>query len=132
MHAHRVVVDGFLEFMETGTPPDGLFTADAFCDFTMPRWRVQARGIEEIVSIRKAAHPGTGTVPRWRADPIPGGLVLEWEERWEQDGQQWYCREMLRAQIVDGAIGELSVYCTGDWDEARVREHQRRVSLMRP
>ena len=36
-------------FLETGTPPAGVFTKNAFCDFTMPQWRLQAQGIEDIV-----------------------------------------------------------------------------------
>jgi len=39
---------------------------------------------------------------------------------------------MLRADVVDGAIAQLSVYCTGDWDEARQREHRVAVPLVRP
>jgi hypothetical protein len=31
-----------------------------------------------------------------------------------------------------GLIGEMSVYCTGDWDEARQEEHRRLVRLLRP
>ena len=41
-------------------------------------------------------------------------------------------REMARADVEDGSISELSVYCTGDWDTERVAEHQAAVSLLRP
>ncbi len=37
--------------------------------------------------------------------------------------------DLLRAC---GAVAELAVYCTGDWDEARQREHARTVTLLRP
>ena len=30
------------------------------------------------------------------------------------------------------AVAELAVYCTGDWDEARQREHARTVTLLHP
>jgi hypothetical protein len=43
-----------------------------------------------------------------------------------------YAREMIRTSVVDGAVAELAVYCTGDWDEARQREHARTVTLRRP
>ena len=58
--------------------------------------------------------------------------MLELEEEWEQDGDSWYCREMFRADVSDGAISQLSVYCIGDWDSARVAEHRRAVRLVRP
>jgi len=70
-----------IEFLETGAVPEGLFTADVFCDFTMPKWRLQAQGLEGVVALRKAGHPGPGNVPRWRCDATDTGFVLEVEEQ---------------------------------------------------
>jgi hypothetical protein len=39
---------------------------------------------------------------------------------------------MFRVDIEDGRIVDLAVYCTGDWDEARQREHAQEVTLIRP
>jgi hypothetical protein len=58
--------------------------------------------------------------------------VLEVEEEWDQDGDTWYCRELLRADVTDGAISQISVYCTGDWDGALVARHRETVGLLRP
>ena len=128
----RELAAKFIEFLETGTPPDALFTADAFCDFTMPQWRLQFQGIEGIVAGRKAGHPARGTVPRSRFDATTTGFVLEVEEQWEQDGELWYCRELFRADVADGLISQISVYCTGDWDSALVARHREAVELLRP
>lgn len=128
----RELADKLVTFLETGVPPRGLFTADVFCDFTMPRWRLQAIGADNAVALRIAGHPGPGRVPRSRFDATTTGFVLEVEEQWEQDGESWYCRELFRADVSDGAISQLSVYCTGDWDRARVAEHARAVRLLRP
>ncbi len=54
----------FVTFLETGNPPDGLFTDDVFCDFTMPLWRLQAQGVDATVRVRKQGHAGPGSVPR--------------------------------------------------------------------
>jgi len=121
-----------IEFLETGTAPDGLFTADAFCDFTMPQWRLQAQGPADIVRLRTTGHPGRGRVPRSRFDPTATGFVLEVEEEWEADGESWYCRELFRADVAGGAIRDVSVYCTGDWDRDRVAKHRETVRLLRP
>ena len=129
--AHTTAVR-FVRFLETGAAPDNLFTADVFCDFTFPRWRLQAQGIPATVALRKQGHPGPGAVPRWRCDPTPTGFVIEFEERWEQDGKDWYSREMARVDMEGEAIRALSVYCTGDWDAARREEHARAVTLLRP
>ena len=128
----RELADKFVTFLETGTPPDGLLTADVFCDFTVPQWRLQAQGIEDCVRLRKGGHPGPSRVPRTRLDATDTGFVLEVEEEWEADGDTWYCRELIRADISDGAISQLSVYCTGDWDSAQVARHREMVTLLRP
>ncbi len=121
-----------IAFLETGTAPDGLFAPDVFCDFTLPRWRLQAQGAGDVTGLRLAGHPGTSRVPRSRFDATATGFVLEVEEEWEQDGESWYCRELFRADVTDGAIRHMSVYCTGDWDQARVAEHRETVRLLRP
>ncbi|MEU0937350.1 hypothetical protein [Embleya sp. NPDC005971] len=126
------LADRLVTFLETGIPPAGLFAPDAFCDFTLPQWRLQARGIDDLVALRKAGHPGAGRVPRSRFDATTTGFVLEVEEQWEQDDESWYCRELFRADVIDGSISQLSVYCTGDWDRARVAEHARSVHLHKP
>jgi hypothetical protein len=121
-----------IRFLETGVVPDGLFTPDLFTDLSLPQWRVQASTVEEVVAIRLAGHPTPGQVHVVRVDPTDRGFTIEFEERWEQDGQHWYCREIIRADVVGAAISELSVYCTGDWDEARQLEHAAAVQLIRP
>jgi hypothetical protein len=128
----RDLSEKLIRFLETGDMPEGLFRPDVFLDLTMPTWRVQTVGAEDLIAVRKEGHPGPGTVTRWRADPTPGGFVFEFEERWNSEGQQWYAREMMRIEVADGAIAELTVYCTGDWDEARQAEHTEAVTLIRP
>ena len=128
----RELAAKLIAFLESGTPPDGLFATDAFCDFTMPQWRLQAEGIEDMVALRKAGHPSPGRVPRSRFDATATGFVLEVEEEWDQDGESWYCRELFRADVADGGVSQLSVYCTGDWDRERVARHRTEVALLRP
>ena len=118
--------------MKPAIRPDGLFTPDVFCDFTLPRWRLQAQGLGPVIALRKQGHPGLGTVPRWRCDPTPTGFVIEFEERWSQDGKDWYSREMARAEVHGDSICTFSVYCTGDWDADRETEHAKAVQLLRP
>ena len=122
----------FVRFLETNEAPEGLFRPDVFLDLTVPQWRLQGAGVDAVVAIRRNSHPARGRVPRWRVDPTPTGFVLEFEERWHDADGDWYCREMARADVVDGAIAALAVYCTGDWDEALVARHRQEVALSRP
>jgi hypothetical protein len=129
----RILADAFICYVETGEAPPRLYAPDVFLDFTMPQWRLQAQGREAALAVRRAGHPEPGRVPRHRFDPTPTGFVLEWEEAWDDaQGEHWYCREMMRADVGPDGITALSVYCTGDWDTARVAEHAREVTLIRP
>lgn len=125
------VVAELIRFLETGVVPDGLFAPDAFADLSLPRWRVQAATAAEIIAIRTEGHPCPGQVRIERVEETGHGFTLEFEERWEDGGQRWYCREMIRADLDGGSIAELSIFCTGDWDEARQREHAAAVRLLR-
>lgn len=128
----RELSEKLIRFLETGDVPEGLFRPDVFLDLTMPTWRVQAAGAEDLIAVRKEGHSGPSSVTRWRADRTPTGFVLEFEERWDSEGQQWYAREMMRMDVTDGAVAGVTVYCTGDWDEARQAEHAAAVTLIRP
>ena len=121
-----------VRFLETNVPPEGLFADDLFTDFTMPLWRLQAEGREAGVRIRTDGHPGGGRVPHTRLDDTATGFLLEVEEEWDDRGQQWYCRELMRCDVTDGQVSAISVYCTGDWDEATVARHRESVRLIRP
>jgi hypothetical protein len=128
----RKLAGDLVSFLETGTPPERLFAGDVFCDFTMPHWRLQAEGTEDLVALRRRGHPGPGEVVRSRLDETSSGFVLEVEERWTAAGRSCYARELFRADVGEDGIEQLSVYCTGDWDEARQEAHRREVRLLRP
>ncbi|MDQ1743646.1 MAG: hypothetical protein QOE23_1985 [Pseudonocardiales bacterium] len=128
----RELAAQFIDFLETGVAADGLFAPDLFTDFTMPLWRLQADTAEGSIDLRRAGHPMVGRVPSSRLDLTDRGFVLEVEEQWQDRGEDWYCRELFRADVTDGSITQLAVYCTGDWDSARVAEHRAAVALIRP
>ena len=129
----RALADRLVGFLESGRILPGLFAPDVFLDLTLPRWRLQASGPDGVLIARRGGHPDPGRVPRSRVDPIPTGFVLEAEETWRDGaGEQWYCREMFRADVGPEGITRLSVYCTGDWDASRIAEHAREVRLIEP
>ncbi len=128
----RELAAKLVAFLETGDAPEGLFTPDAFCDFTMPQWRLQFQGADDLVAGRRGSHPMPGRVPRTRFDATATGFVLEVEEEWDENGDSWYCRELFRADVSDDGISNLAVYCTGDWDRETVARHRATVELLRP
>ncbi|MFI0960427.1 hypothetical protein ACH4S8_03235 [Streptomyces sp. NPDC021080] len=127
----KELADLFVEFLQTNSAPDGLFTDDVFVDLSLPQWRLQTAGRDNLVALRRSSHPALGTVPRHRAEVTGTGMVIEFEERWEDAEGTWYCREMVRAEVRDGSVGEVSVYCTGDWSPEVQEAHRREVTLIR-
>lgn len=125
-------VANLIRFLETGTAPDGLFAPDVFSDLSLPHWRVQTTRAKDMVAVRASYHPFQGQVRVERVEQTEHGFTIEFEERWDNEGQRWYSREMIRADVVDGSIVGVSIYCTGDWDEAKQREHAQAVRLVRP
>lgn len=125
-------VANFIAFLESGVAPEGLFAPGMFADVTLPQWRVQADSAQGLLAIRKEGHPFPGQVRVERVEQTTYGFTIEFEERWNDQGQQWYAREMGRADVEGGRIVELAIYCTGDWDEAQQREHANAVKNLRP
>jgi hypothetical protein len=125
-------VDRFVAFLETGAT-DGLFAPDVFSDITLPHWRVQMQGAEQTIEGKVRLHPPAGRTRVEKVLPGTTGYALKVEERWEDGGQQWYCREAFLCELDDeGRISEFHAYCTGDWDEAAVARHAEAVTLLRP
>ena len=125
-------VAGLIRWLETHEVPDDLFAPDLFADISLPTWWLQADSADRLVAIREHAHPFRGTVHVQRVDPTDRGFVIEFEERWEDQGERWYSREIIRADVAGATITELAVYCTGDWDDQRQRDHAEAVQLLRP
>jgi hypothetical protein len=127
-------VDKFVEFLESGgNAPEGLFAPTVFGDLTFPHWRIQTDGAAELIAGRRRRQPQPGRVRLERVTPTETGYLIKLEERWEDDGRQWYCREGFVLDLDEnGAVFDFTVYCTGDWDEDRQREHADAVTLLRP
>lgn len=119
-------------WLETGVRPEAMFADDVFADLTVPHWRVQAQGSDATFHLREDEHPFQGEVRVEALDRTSRGFLLQFEERWEAEGQRWYCRELIHCTVTDGRIAELAISCTGDWDEAVQQRHADHVRLLRP
>lgn len=122
----------FVSWMETGVAPTGLVADDCFADVTAPLWRIQLQGGEAVIASRRDTHPFPGRVRVEKVDRTERGFAIAFEERWEHEGQRWYCREQMTAEVLDGQITDIRYYCTGDWDEAQQASHAAEVALIRP
>lgn len=125
------LAETLVRWLESGVRPDDLFADDVFCDLSLPQWRVQAVGAAPVFEIRADGHPGPGRVRIEALDPTSRGFLIQFEERWDAQGQSWYCREMIHCVVLADRIVELFVYCTGDWNADAQRRHAEQVHLVR-
>ena len=88
-----------VRWLEDGVRRDDLFADDLFTDLSLPQWRIQGTCADDAYRIREAGHPFPGKVRVERLEPTSAGFLLEFEERWHADGQDWYCREMMHAAV---------------------------------
>ena len=51
------------------------------------------------MAVRAEGHPFPGQVRVERIETTSRGFTIEFEERWGNEGQRWYCREMIRADV---------------------------------
>jgi hypothetical protein len=56
----RLLAEAFIAYLETGVAGPGLYAPDIFLDVTLPRWRLQARGREDALAVRRDNHPSRG------------------------------------------------------------------------
>jgi hypothetical protein len=49
-----------------------------------------------------------------RVERTDHGFTIEFGERWDHEGQRWYCREMIRADVVDDTTTQSSVITADD------------------
>lgn len=128
----RTSVERLVGFLESGDATD-LFDDEVFSDVSLPHWRVQAEDAAQIVAVRQQSHPYPGRVRVEKVLDAGTGYAVKLEERWEDGGQEWYCRESFICELDQhGRIIGFDVYCTGDWDEAAVAAHAQAVTLIRP
>jgi hypothetical protein len=87
---------------------------------------------ESMFALREDSHPFRGEVRVEALDRTARGFALQFEERWVDGGQRWYCRELAHCVVEAGRIAELAIYCTGDWSEKVQQQHVDQVRLIRP
>ena len=73
-----------------------------------------------------------GRVNVVRTVPTASGFVTELTERNREDtGKEITGREIVLCTVRDGRISELTVYCSGDWDEELRARHAAEAPMLR-
>lgn len=108
------------------------FAPDVFCDLNMPSWRFQLQGREALGAQLARINQGASRVDVSRTVPTGSGFVTEHVEHQDIGGEDLSARRIILCEVRDGRIAEVTVYCTGEWnDELRAR-HAAEAPMIRP
>jgi ketosteroid isomerase-like protein len=104
---------------------------DVFLDGNPPLWRFQLQGRDAFDAWIKSFMPDGADTTVVRTVPTVTGFVTEFTGRHDQDGLEITDRKILLAEVRDGRITELTVYCSGDWDTDLRARHAVEAQLIR-
>ena len=123
--------DALAEAFRTGVPGD-LFTTDFLLDGHPPFWWFQVQGLEGFTTWLEGyvAHGPEVTVVRTTAT-ADGFLAEHLTSEDVPDRGLLTARRLHVCLVRGGQIAEMTVYCSGDWDEA-LRARHRRVDHRAP
>lgn len=105
---------------------------DVFLDGNPPEWRFQLQGRDTFDTWIKSFMPNGADTTVVRTIPTVTGFVAEFTGRHDEDGREITDRKILLAEVRDGRIAELTVYCSGDWDADLRARHTAETHLIRP
>ena len=105
---------------------------DVFLDGNPPEWRFQLQGRDTFDAWIQDVMPHGAETTVVRTIPTVTGFVTELTGRLVEDGREITDRKILLAEVRDGRIAELTVYCSGDWDEELRARHAAETQLIRP
>jgi ketosteroid isomerase-like protein len=138
-HVHTASVDQasvdllseqLAEAFRTGAVSAEVFADDLFLDGHPPLWRFQLEGREVFASWLPNVTPADVSIVR--TVPTASGFVAEWTGGHEEDGHYLSDRKIVLAGVRDGRVAELTVFCSGDWDEELRARHAAEATILRP
>lgn len=105
---------------------------DIFLDGNPPEWRFQLQGRDSFDTWIRSFMPHGADTTVVRTIPTVTGFVTELTGRHDEDGREITDRKILLAEVHDGRIAELTIYCSGDWDADLRARHAAETQLIRP
>jgi ketosteroid isomerase-like protein len=109
-----------------------VFTDDLFLDGHPPFWRFQLAGRDTFAEWLKGYSPDGSEMTVVRTVPTATGFVTEVTGEHLEDGKVMTDRKILLCEVRDGQISELTIYCSGDWDDELRTRHAADTTLLRP
>ncbi len=105
---------------------------DVFFDGHPPLWRFQLEGRDSFANWLKGYTPEGAETEVVRIVPTVNGFVAEFVGRHEENGEVLTDRKIVLCEVRHGRIADLTVYCSGDWNEHLRARHAAEAPLLRP
>jgi hypothetical protein len=109
-----------------------VFTDDVFLDGHPPLWRFQLQGRATFAAWLHGYSPDGADVAVVRTIPTATGFVTELVGRHQEHGDEITDRKIVLCEVRGNRISELTVYCSGDWDEELRARHAAEAPILRP
>jgi hypothetical protein len=108
-------VDALMHAIEAGDIAGDLFTDDVVLDATVPNWRFQAHGRDEVTAELRGWFADAGHFDDVRREPLPNGELLEFALHWNENGIPHACHQAHILRVTDGRISNDTAFCGGRW-----------------
>jgi hypothetical protein len=122
----------FHDVFTTFVAGEDAFTPDVFCDLNMPEWRFQLQGRDAFAAQLARISQGPSRIEVLRTVPTTAGFVTEHVEHEDVGGEDHSARRLVLCEVVQGRIAEVTVYCTGEWDDELRARHAAEAPMIRP
>jgi len=104
-----------------GLPAD-LFADDATLDATVPNWRLEEHGAAAVAAQLSTWYRHRTRIERACARDITGGVALELDLGWEDDGVPHAAHQLHLLTVEHDRIAEDVVFCGGRWPAGLLAE----------
>jgi len=109
-----------------------LYAPDALVDVNVPQWRYQVLGADVEPVLREEFEQPDRAVVSHRVTQIEGGVMIEAETRFTEDGETRLWRDINIFRTDGEHIIEHTAYCTGVWDAATIARQAVEAPMVRP
>jgi hypothetical protein len=109
-------ISQYLAAIETAAIDDcPAIAADMTFDATVPEWRFQVRSAPAVRAELRRWYATPGAFEELTRAAIPGGELVQFLLRWEEDGIDFAVHQAHVLEVTGGQIVRDTVWCGGRW-----------------
>ena len=117
------VIGRFLTSIQTGVMSEtDALRDDVVLDATVPNWRFTVCGAAAVRAELARWYADPGTFEELTRTPVPGGELVTFTLRWEENGVPHAAHQAHVLLVADHGIVRDQVWCGGRWPAALLAE----------